>query len=289
MPKNYANPTYDFVFKKVFGDKNHKNITINFLNNALKLDKENLIVDISFDDPHIRKENQEDGYSIVDIYCTDQKKKNYLIEMQRIDEKDFPERMQYYCAKGLANQLAGEKKIYKHLKPVVIIGVIDFNLFESYPGFVSNHAITCTQDNKIYFNHLSFCLVELKKFNKKEHELVDDIDRWIFFMNNAAGYVKKPEVVAKDNQAIIDAFDIVDKANWEIEDLIAYEKNIDEQRVRESEVATALERGLEKGREEGEKNALIATARNMLAEGIDAIIIAKVTGLDVAAIKKLKN
>jgi len=285
MPKNYANPTYDFVFKKVFGNKNHKNITINFLNNALKLDQSNRIEEISFDDPHIRKENKEDGYSIVDVYCTDQNKKNYLIEIQRIDEKDFPERMQYYCAKGLANQLHGEKKIYNQLMPVVIVGVVDFDLFENYSGYLSNHSITCMQDNKIYFNHLSFCLVELKKFHKKENELINDIDRWIFFIKNAEGYVKKPAVVAKDNQAIIDAFDIVDKANWDTEDLIAYEKSVDEQRVRASEVAT----GIAKGREQGRYERSLEVASNMLADGENITKIARFTGLTIDTINGLSK
>jgi predicted transposase/invertase (TIGR01784 family) len=90
--------------------------------------------------------------------------------------------------------------------------------------------------------------------------------------------------VARGNKAIADAFEIVSRHNWTKLELEIYEKELDNLRCRQSEIETAEEKGLEKGKIE---EKLVIT-RAMLAEGFDVVVIAKVTGLSVDQIKKLK-
>ncbi|OAM01128.1 MAG: hypothetical protein TV42_03775 [Wolbachia endosymbiont of Dactylopius coccus] len=47
--------------------------------------------------------------------------------------------------------------------------------------------------------------------------------------------------------------------------------------------------GHEKSREEGEKQAKIAVAKNLLKAGVSTDIVAKTTGLSIDEIQKLRN
>ena len=114
MPGRYADPTYDFVFKRVFGDENHKNVTINFLNVILNRKPGSLIKNIEFSDPVTQKRNDEDGYTIFDVYCIDEKKKQYIVEIQRKSQDHFKERCQDYAARALSRQFQ-KKRNYKSI------------------------------------------------------------------------------------------------------------------------------------------------------------------------------
>ena len=76
--------------------------------------------------------------------------------------------------------------------------------------------------------------------------------------------------------------------NWTKLELEIYEKELDNLRCRQSEIETAEEKGLEKGKADGKIEEKLVITRAMLAEGFDVDVIAKVTGLSVDQIKKLK-
>jgi hypothetical protein len=44
----FLDPKNDIAFKKIFGDENHKNLTINFLNSVLNLSGSQEIRDVTF-------------------------------------------------------------------------------------------------------------------------------------------------------------------------------------------------------------------------------------------------
>ncbi|MFZ3371738.1 MAG: hypothetical protein WA131_01715 [Desulfitobacteriaceae bacterium] len=50
-----------------------------------------------------------------------------------------------------------------------------------------------------------------------------------------------------------------------------------------------LDTAKEEGREEGEKKGKLEAARNALIEGIEPTIVAKITGLPLATIRKIKE
>ena len=58
-------PKVDFVFKKIFGNENHPNILISFLNAVMK--PKDLIKTVEIRNSDIEKEHIEDKYSRLDI------------------------------------------------------------------------------------------------------------------------------------------------------------------------------------------------------------------------------
>lgn len=284
----FLNPTTDIVFKRLFGSKAHKNVAINFLNNVLERKNGTLITDVEFLDTFNQPNAKNDRLIIVDLRCIDQANKTYIIEVQARSQKDFGQRGQYYASRVLASQL-NVNDAYDKLTPVIFVGVLDFILFERHDRYISHHAFTDLFDGHNDLNLMELHFIELAKFKKSEAELATDMDRWIFFLSHASEYMDLPKKVAHDNEALVDAFDIVSKANWSKVELEQYELLIDRERCEKSVINTAHETGMEKGIAKGTLEAKKAIARQMMAEGIDVTIIAKVTGLSEDEIKEQKG
>src|ERR1700733_14576586 len=97
----FLDPKSDIAFKKLFGDLNHKNILISFLNSVLERIEGERIIDVVINDPANVAETPLSKYSIVDVRCTDQRNNQYIIEMQVIIQRDYAARAQYYSALAL--------------------------------------------------------------------------------------------------------------------------------------------------------------------------------------------
>lgn len=282
MPNRYADPTDDFVFKRLFGNKTHPEITIDFLNNILDRKEGYKIKSIRFCDPYIQKRNHEDSYNIFDICCTDESNNSYIVELQKAEQDFFKQRCQFYVASALYNQL--EKRLYYKLMPVILVGIVNFHLFD-HDRYLSHELLIDTQDYRCYLKHMEFHFIELPKFNKTEDQLVNDTDRWLFFFKNAKKFDNQSLKIAENNKAIEKAFEIVNEINWSKEELAAYHRSLDLQYQRTDEMNTAKRIGLSQGRNE----ASIEIAHNMLTKKISVEDIAQITGLSIDEVKKLKK
>src|SRR3972149_10925019 len=98
----FANPTTDFAFKKLFADPRHQNVLVSFLNNMLKREGTRRIVKAIVSDPNNLPLIRGDRHSIVDVRCKDERGRQYIVEVQVEDEKNFSNRCVYYSARALA-------------------------------------------------------------------------------------------------------------------------------------------------------------------------------------------
>ena len=182
--KIFAYPLADSTFKLIFGQDNHKQVTIDFLNDFLERKGTREISQISF----MRQENTPrilgERMSILDISCQDQAGNRFIIEIQREREVYFDLRALYYAASLLSRQL-NETEPYSKLTPVIIIGILDFTLYKSSSEAISHHMICDMSTGKQSIDLIELHFIELSKFNKKVDELVSHIDKWIFFLKNS--------------------------------------------------------------------------------------------------------
>jgi len=70
----FADPKNDLAFKKIFGDKNHKNILISFLNSVLDFKDDMQIVDVELTNPYQLPDIKELKETILDIQAKKQKR-----------------------------------------------------------------------------------------------------------------------------------------------------------------------------------------------------------------------
>ncbi|MCW5953933.1 MAG: PD-(D/E)XK nuclease family transposase, partial [Propionibacteriaceae bacterium] len=110
----------------------NKDILIHFLNDILRYEGEERIIDVSFlqtaQDPQIAVYRQ----SIVDVLCKNQNGEQFIVEMQINHHKGFEKRAQYYADKAYSQQILKEDEkhkkmaVYAKLKGVIFLAIADF-------------------------------------------------------------------------------------------------------------------------------------------------------------------
>ena len=292
----FADPTNDIAFKKIFGDKNKKEILVSFLNAILDFKEDKIITNVIIVNPYQVPKIKELKETILDIKATNQAGENFIVEIQKKDLGNFSKRTLYYTAKAYVEQL-DKGNNYSKLKKVYFIGLLNFNMFTN-KNFISRHLIfnqeTKTQD----LDDFEFSFIELNKFNKNINQLENNLDKWVYFLK----YAKDLTIIPKEfktTKEFSQAFDIVRQYNWNKQELEIYDyialKEYDEINALETAekkgiqkgiaqgiekgIAQGIEKGIEKGIAQGLQGAKMEIAENLLKEGYSIDIITKITGL----------
>ena len=292
IPGVFVDPKNDVAFKKLFGDDNHKSVTINFLNSMLNLYGDEIIKNIEFLKSEILPDNLFGKKIYLDVFCTNAVDKQFIIEMQSVSEFNFIQRSQMYAARALSAQLFKGQK-YEELIPVIFLGIVDFTLFENDENIISTYAITNTASGKVpYQSLLTWHYVELSKFTVKIDE-IDKLktmhDKWFYFLKYANGL----KVVPSALQEFKEAFSVIEQLHWSQADLLNYSE-VDEaiaqaRRQQEGAAIRAQAKGLQEGLQEGERKAQENSAMNSLKLGLTVEQASVISGLSVDQVKKLKN
>ncbi len=153
-------------------------------NDFLERKGSKIIEDISFMHQEQNPRNLGDKKSILDINCKDKAGHHFIIKIQREKEYFFDMRALYYAANLLSRQLK-ETEPYNKLKPVIVIGIVDFVLYKTSHEAISHHMICDMSTGQQSIDLIELHFIELAKFHKKVDELVSHIDKWIFFLKNA--------------------------------------------------------------------------------------------------------
>lgn len=277
----FADPKNDLAFKKIFGDENKKEILISFLNSVLDFKNEKTIVDVSVANPYQVPKIPELKDTILDIKATNQNGDKFIVEMQKKNLGDFDKRSLYYTAKAYIEQLDSSQD-YTRLKKVYFIGILDFNIFKNQE-YISRHLIINQQTNTQDIKDFEFSFVELKKFNKTLSQLSTTLDKWIYFVKNAASLDLVPNELQDVNE-LQEAFVIANQTTWNKRELEIYDdialKIIDDKNA----IDTAKEQGIEQGIEQ--RNLEIA--KNLL-DILDNETISLKTGLAIQEIENLRD
>ena len=134
MPEDILDPKVDFVFKKLFGSENHKEILIAFLNSVFRnKGTEEEIVDIKVENPEIDKNWEGDKLSRLDIKATTSNDSRVNIEIQLKNQFNMKRRTLYYWSKLYESQMKSSDP-YKKLERAVTINIVDFIYLEPESG-----------------------------------------------------------------------------------------------------------------------------------------------------------
>jgi predicted transposase/invertase (TIGR01784 family) len=273
----FLDPKVDIAFKKVFGSSHHQNLTMSFLNSVLNLSGDAKIDSVTFLETEIQPARLKGKKNFFDIHCTDQRKHEFIIEIQLLNEFNFIPRSEYYVARALALQLHKGKN-YQDLLPVIFLGIVDYNLFDEldddqnqvFSSYSMRHDVTGKQlKNTRMFLHY----IELVKFTKTLEQLKTVADQWLYFLKHADTLDDVPQSLV----GLQEAFTILDELQWDKLDLQEYSQEqeaIDRAR-RQQEGAV---------QEKAEKIAL-----NLLQNGMGIEFVVQVTGLSVQHVQELQS
>ena len=291
----FINPFTDVGFKRIFGQEINKDLLIDFLN-AL-LEGERSVKDIRFLDKELLPEFSKDRGLIYDIYCTDEKGGEFIVEMQNKEHVNFRERTLYYLSQAIARQ--GERGAdWKFgLKAVYGVFFLNFRLTD-LPSKLRTDIVLADRDtHELFTDKMRYIFLELPSFKKEESECETDFERWIYVLKNMETLQRLP---FKARNAVFKKLEeIVDIASMSKEERMKYDESIkvyrDQLAVMEFErnkgLAEGRAEGLAKGKAEGRAEGLAEgkenVACNLKRMGMDVETIAKVTGLDPEIIKGL--
>ncbi len=299
--------TIDLAFKRVFGNQAKSSITMSFLNSILDLPEGEKIQSVIITDPYNQQATMYLKRSVVDVRCTDQMGRQFIIEVQVENQDNYLQRSQYYAALAISRQLESGA-LYTEIVPVIFIGVLSFNLFPE-PDCINSFGTVHLKSNRLAMKQISYTFIELKKFTKTLAQLETIADKWIYLLKYAASLDCIPQ--AFDTTAELhDALELLNQGTMNRTELRLYDQAVEDRRNEENIKRTQLrimrEEGREEGRQEGrqegraegrqegraegraegKREAMIALAKNML-EHLPIEKVANITGISVDELKKL--
>jgi predicted transposase/invertase (TIGR01784 family) len=277
IEEKYINPFTDFGFKKLFGEEISKDLLIDFLNQLLP--SEHKITELKFKQTENLGSTEIDRKAIFDIYCENENGEKFIVELQKAKQNFFKDRMVYYSTFPIQEQAKKGDWDYK-LTAVYCIGILDF-IFddekEQKDKYLHYVALTEQETKKVFFNKLHYIYLEMPKFNKKEDELISEIDKWSYFIKNLSNLDHIPTKL--QNEVFIKAFEIAEIAKFDRKQLEEYEQSLKYYRDIKNVVDTSFE--------EGKKTRDLEIAKKLKEKGSHLDFIIEVTGLSQEDIENL--
>ncbi len=256
----------DIAFKKVFGNEQHKDILIGFLNAVLDLHDDQRIVEVTLKNPWQPPDLAILKETILDIKAVDNRGISFIVEMQVEKKVSFHKRALYYTSKAYTSQI-DKGNDYPLLGQVIFIGVLDFHCFEG-SDYLTRHLILNQATQIQELTDIEFNFIELDKFNKSEAQLEGIVDKWIYFIKNA----RDLSIVPKSAEAIPElknAYTQASEFSWTKEELEIYEYWRMEETSQRYLMQEKLDKGIEIGLKQGLEQGLIQGIEQGIKQGIE--------------------
>ncbi len=314
VTEKYIDPFTDFGFKWIFGTEENKLLLISFLNDLLEL--EDKIVDVTYRNLEKLGLNIVDRKAIFDIYCEDEKKNNFIVELQRSPQKYFKDRSLFYTTFPIQDMSKRGDWDYE-LKKVYFVGILDFS-FDDLRLTENKKKISTSKDEKTYltkvqlcdmdtkelfYDKMSYYYIEMPKFKKEEKELSNHLEKWLFYLKNLENLDDIPKTF-KDDEVLENAFDVAEFLKLNKERKFAYQQDLKarldyknsmdyarelaeakgEVRGEARGEARGEERGIEKGIEKGIEQEKKNSEKQLKKEKINIAKVSLEQGLDIKTI-----
>ena len=270
---HYLDPKNDLTFKRIFGG--HPALLINFLNAVMPLESERQIVEVEYLPSELAPETPTKKYSLVDVRCRDNYRRQFIVEMQMFWHRDFYNRIVFNAGKAYVRQLdSGEN--YHLLQPVYTLALVNQNFDLKTDRFYHHYQIVNRENTDEIIPGLEFVLVELT--DKFRPETISDhklMALWLRFLKETGEQMRTLPPEMQENEYIRQAAAICERGTFTPEELDAYDKYWDIIRTER----TLRERTRRDALAEGEAIGLEKAVINGTKAGYSMEVIATITGL----------
>ena len=302
----YLDPKADLTFKKIFGE--HKHLVISLLNALLPLKDGERVESIEYwPAEKIPDRTEAEKYSIVDVCCKDNLKREFIVEMQMTWTDSFKRRVLLNASKAYVAQ-TNKGMNYADLQPVYALNFVNAKFLDDVEDYYHYYHLVHDKYTDKVIDGLHLIFIELPKFKPTTFSERKMQVLWLRFLTEINENTREVPAELLENAEVNEALEIVEIAAFSDEEMRAYDKfwdRVSTQRTFEEEVAKKAEaKGMAKAEakyqarmEEAEAQVKEAeakmeqqkldTARRMKAKGIDAEDIAEITGLTIDEIAQL--
>ena len=311
----YLDPKADLTFKKIFGE--HKNLVISLLNALLPMKDDERVESIEYwPAEKIPDRTEAEKYSIVDVCCKDNKKREFIVEMQMTWTESFKKRVLLNASKAYVAQT--EKGMnYAGLQPVYALNFVNARFLEDVDDYYHYYHLVHDKYTDRVIDGLHLVFVELPKFKPTTFAERKMQVLWLRFLTEINEKTKEVPAELLENAEVNEALEIVERAAFSDEEMRAYDKfwdRVSSQRTYEEETKQKAEEEANRKAEEKIKQAIaeaeakveakveakaeakaeaiaeqqkIDTARKMKAKGYAIEDIAEITSLTIEQIKAI--
>lgn len=218
----FADPKNHFVFHRIFGSEQRKDVLVAFLNDMLDLDDPHRIVRVDLLSPEECPAVAELKLSVVDVKCTDARGVIYVAKMQLLQVEGFDKRIVDNVDKAYVNQTA-QGDGYPHLGDVVGITICDFVLWSDSEGrqrpMRTRWRMTEPQIGAKHRRQIELVFVELPKYDASRPPQTA-VEKWAYFFREADHLAMVPEVLVE--HPFVDALDAARIAGFTVSEWDAY-------------------------------------------------------------------
>jgi predicted transposase/invertase (TIGR01784 family) len=283
-------PRVNFVFKKLFGSENSKEILMDLIN-AIVSEKDQ-VADLVIKNPYNEKQYLEDRQSMLDIKAHKKDGTWYDIEIQMLQEDSFAKRSLFYWSRLYSGQL-GERKIYGKLHKTICINILNLVQLHQEPGYHNIYKVLNLESQRELLDEFEIHFIELRKYDETlADSLTKALDRWVHFLKLAGEYDSRtlPEAL-KASPPVQRAMEMLERLSATKEERELYEERMKWLRDVESAMEGREEKGRQEGFEEGFGQGIEQTKREnalrMHQKGLSIPDVAECTELSEEEVRRL--
>lgn len=150
--------TNDYLFQALLQRNNH--VLKGLICALLHLSYEE-VSSVAIINPIILGEAIDEKTFFLDIFVTLNNHTRINLELQVINEHNWPERSLSYLCRTFDNLNSGEN--YSVVRPAIQIGLLDFTLFPKYPEFYSTYQFMNIKNHTVYSDKMRLSVLNLTR------------------------------------------------------------------------------------------------------------------------------
>jgi predicted transposase/invertase (TIGR01784 family) len=240
--------------------------------------------------------------SIVDVKCTDQKGRIFIVEMQMLWTESFQQRMVFGASQAYVKQL-GAAREYAELRPVYALAILNNTFRSKDDGYPENpdyyhhyKVINAGQSRETAhaLKGLEFVIIELPKFTPETRSQMRLHVLWLRFLREVGAQFEQvidPALTAQTE--IAQALKLVERHAFNQTQLDHYHRSLDRAGVEKTLLRDATAQGKAEGIAQGIEQGAHAKAQSiaavLLAQGMSEAQVASITGLGVNQVRALRQ
>jgi predicted transposase/invertase (TIGR01784 family) len=282
----YLDPKNDMVFKKIFGQ--HPHLLISFLNSQLTFEDGGIIESIEYLKDELIPDNPLKKRSVVDVRCTDNFGRQFIVEMQMEWKESFLERMLFNTAHIYSNQLKRGSR-YLQLQPVYGLAILNDIFDRETSEYYHSFEMLNPRNPQEKISGMNVVLIELEKFAPKTRSEKELAVLWLRFLKEIDEYVRDVPPELQENSTIKEALDLCAEAAFTDAERYEYDIYLDAIRTGDTVIEGKLAKSRAEGVAEGRVERNMEVAVNMLQRDFTVETVSEITGMSIEETEKLKE
>jgi predicted transposase/invertase (TIGR01784 family) len=250
----YLDPKNDLPFKRVFGE--HPDLLMSFLNALLPFKKNQFIISLEYLPPELVPDNPVKKDSIVDVRCTDNYGRQFIVEMQMYWSKSFMNRMVFNASKSYIKQLNSGGD-YSVMQTVYALGILNDIFDKKTSEYYHHYKSLNTKNNDEVIEGMEYVMIELPKFKPTSITEKKMAVLWLRFLKEIReNEYLEPAPELMKNKFIRKAIELCEEGAFNEAEIRTYERYWDSIRKEKAALSDSHIEGIKKGKKEGKAEGI---------------------------------